>query len=156
MGRTACTEPQCLYKGALYLYWEKQRYAECRLRFKPGASVVQIEIVHFFMEFDAAINLQTFQRNLMPSSSLSLLKKEALTFSKMVVSFHPSIRRHISEDGSKKQSGIRIPWNFINDSMLLPSAMLGSSFSISTSSQICVSETVRSVLQVTENEILRD
>jgi len=20
MGRTACTEPQCLYKGALYLY----------------------------------------------------------------------------------------------------------------------------------------
>jgi len=21
MGRTACTEPQCLYKGALYLYF---------------------------------------------------------------------------------------------------------------------------------------
>ena len=26
MGRTACTEPQCLYKGALYLYWNTVRY----------------------------------------------------------------------------------------------------------------------------------
>jgi len=24
MGRTACTEPQCLYKGALYLYMNAQ------------------------------------------------------------------------------------------------------------------------------------
>jgi hypothetical protein len=24
MGRTACTEPQCLYKGALYLYLYRQ------------------------------------------------------------------------------------------------------------------------------------
>ena len=23
MGRTACTEPQCLYKGALYFYFNK-------------------------------------------------------------------------------------------------------------------------------------
>jgi len=23
MGRTACTEPQCLYKGALYLFFEE-------------------------------------------------------------------------------------------------------------------------------------
>ena len=23
MGRTACTEPQCLYKGALYLYYTR-------------------------------------------------------------------------------------------------------------------------------------
>ena len=26
MGRTACTEPQCLYKGALYLYLTVQLY----------------------------------------------------------------------------------------------------------------------------------
>jgi hypothetical protein len=35
MGRTACTEPQCLYKGALYLtvevclYWTYGRYGRC-------------------------------------------------------------------------------------------------------------------------------
>jgi len=26
MGRTACTEPQCLYKGALYLYLTVELY----------------------------------------------------------------------------------------------------------------------------------
>ena len=26
MGRTACTEPQCLYKGALYLYLRVELY----------------------------------------------------------------------------------------------------------------------------------
>jgi len=26
MGRTACTEPQCLYKGSLYLYLRVEKY----------------------------------------------------------------------------------------------------------------------------------
>ena len=26
MGRTACTEPQCLYKGALYIYLTVEQY----------------------------------------------------------------------------------------------------------------------------------
>jgi hypothetical protein len=73
----------------------------------------------------------------------------------MVVSFYLSIRRHIPEDGGQKQSGIRISLNFIHCSMLLFSAMIDNSLSISTSSQICVGEKVRSVLQVTESEILR-
>jgi hypothetical protein len=29
MGRTACTEPQCLYKGALYLTVELYPYSPC-------------------------------------------------------------------------------------------------------------------------------
>ena len=29
MGRTACTKPQCLYKGALYLYYHKQDSVWC-------------------------------------------------------------------------------------------------------------------------------
>jgi len=31
MGRTACTEPQCLYKGALYLYLLATLGNECEL-----------------------------------------------------------------------------------------------------------------------------
>jgi len=31
MGRTACTEPQCLYKGALYLYLTTALLAEFRI-----------------------------------------------------------------------------------------------------------------------------
>jgi hypothetical protein len=43
MGRTACTEPQCLYKGALYLYFhpyflarviQGERYSGSSLKFK--------------------------------------------------------------------------------------------------------------------------
>jgi hypothetical protein len=30
MGRTACTEPQCLYKGALYLYLTVELYLYSR------------------------------------------------------------------------------------------------------------------------------
>jgi len=29
MGRTACTEPQCLYNGALYLYLTVELYLYC-------------------------------------------------------------------------------------------------------------------------------
>jgi len=29
MGHTACTEPQCLYKGALYLYLSSSSILEC-------------------------------------------------------------------------------------------------------------------------------
>jgi len=29
MGRTACTEPQCLYKGALYLYFSLVEVYQC-------------------------------------------------------------------------------------------------------------------------------
>lgn len=81
-------------------------------------TVVQIQMVHIFMGCDAALSLQVFRRNLLPSSSLSMLKKEVVAFSIMVVSSYLSIRRHISEDVSQKQSGIRIPWKFSNDLML--------------------------------------
>jgi len=31
MGRTACTEPHCLYKGALYLYYEPSFTCQVRV-----------------------------------------------------------------------------------------------------------------------------
>jgi len=33
MGRTACTEPQCLYKGDLYLYLFKQEVVAAHIFF---------------------------------------------------------------------------------------------------------------------------
>ena len=40
MGRTACTEPQCLYKGALYLF-----YLLLLLGYKPVQHVTVLNIV---------------------------------------------------------------------------------------------------------------
>jgi hypothetical protein len=39
MGRTVCTEPQCLYKGALYLTVELYLYSACGLYGLYRASV---------------------------------------------------------------------------------------------------------------------
>ena len=36
MGRTACTEPQCLYKGDLYLYLSPQYQIEVKTKFQQG------------------------------------------------------------------------------------------------------------------------
>jgi len=52
MGRTACTEPQCLYKGALYLYLlpllgikRPGRQADC---WNPSSAMVNISQSNFF------------------------------------------------------------------------------------------------------------
>jgi hypothetical protein len=39
MGRTACTEPQCLYKGALYLYLFSHKWSHALFN--------QITVYHF-------------------------------------------------------------------------------------------------------------
>jgi hypothetical protein len=49
MGRTACTEPQCLYKGALYLFLLSLRKNDEMLKnvyrpFKVGCDVVVREV----------------------------------------------------------------------------------------------------------------
>jgi hypothetical protein len=47
MGRTACTEPQCLYKGALYLLPYHQIYIYCLIRNSvtvKGYRYMQIEL----------------------------------------------------------------------------------------------------------------
>ena len=36
MGRTACTEPQCLYKGALYLFIFVADASSCKLKGEYG------------------------------------------------------------------------------------------------------------------------
>ena len=51
MGRTACTEPQCLYKGALYLFFltmlaSRMRYQEHSYNFSGGNSAEMSKVTY--------------------------------------------------------------------------------------------------------------
>jgi len=54
MGRTACTEPQCLYKGALYLYWCVRKMCPFLITLN---SQILISLVTNFIQLGAVIYL---------------------------------------------------------------------------------------------------
>jgi len=41
MGRTACTEPQCLYKGALYLLLYRNKLSNCQVKTKQTLCLIK-------------------------------------------------------------------------------------------------------------------
>jgi hypothetical protein len=45
MGRTACTEPQCLYKGDLYLFYYEQRIHKAK--YIEGAVAQLVEALRY-------------------------------------------------------------------------------------------------------------
>ena len=57
MGRTACTEPQCLYKGALYLTVELYLYSPL-WAVRPVQSLSACTRVHFTFTFTMTENIE--------------------------------------------------------------------------------------------------
>jgi len=60
MGRTACTEPQCLYKGALCLFYLK---VYCN-NFPINLHGAETDIFTFYMRLDLQSGLRPSDKNL--------------------------------------------------------------------------------------------
>ena len=61
MGRTACTEPQCLYKGALYLYLTVELYLYSPLwAVRPVLSLSACTRVHFTFTLPTSFSLLVY------------------------------------------------------------------------------------------------
>jgi len=64
MGRAACTEPQCLYNGALYLFLYSSYRAVNILRLGYGLhSVLRIELIDVCTEFHTEHKLLNVKRS---------------------------------------------------------------------------------------------
>jgi len=84
MGRTACTEPQCLYKGALYLYFAKKGFKNV-----------------FFYLLSHYTNVGYSVRRIHPYAHLQNDEKRILDLSRLSIyqSVHQSARKNLAPTG---------------------------------------------------------
>ena len=93
MGRTACAEPQCLYKGALYCYLYLYLYWR---RFWRTGTLRHVDFKS--LPTFRTITAPSFSGSMIPDCLEFAVTMETLRFSKTSVCIYPSTRLQIPED----------------------------------------------------------